>query len=94
MIVTILNKARPSRAEKFKLLGTQVIEDSKWTEHVSAVTSSCCKVLAPTGKVKNTYAAEQGRQEDAVWTTEIRSRNRQFSMQGFSHFHVVTSYGR
>ena len=35
-------------------------------EHVNAVTSLCYKVLAPTRKVKNTYAVEQGRQEDPV----------------------------
>ena len=41
------------RVEKFKLLGTWLSEDLKWTEHVNAVTSSCYKLLATLRKIKN-----------------------------------------
>ena len=77
MSVVILNGARlsrwllpPCRVEKFKLLGTRLGEDLKWTEHVNEVTSSCYKLIAPTRKVKKTKAAEQGRQGDLVWSSE------------------------
>ena len=75
--VVILNEVRlsrwllpPCRVEKFKLLGTRLGEDLKWTEHVNEVTSSCYKLMAPTRKVKNTKAAEQGRQGDLVGSSE------------------------
>ena len=77
MSVVILNEVRlsrwllpPCRVEKFKLLGTRLGEDLKWTEHVNEVTSSCYKLMAPTRKVKNTKAAEQGRQGDLVGSSE------------------------
>ena len=41
------------RVEKFKLLGTWLSEDLKWTEHVNEVTWSCNKVLATLRKIKN-----------------------------------------
>ena len=41
------------RVEKFKLLGTWLSKDIKWTEHVNKVTSSCHKVLANLRKIKN-----------------------------------------
>ena len=41
------------RVEKFKLLGTWLSEDIKWTEHANEVTSSCYKVLATLRKIKN-----------------------------------------
>ena len=101
MSVVIPNQARPSRwllppsrVEQFKLLGTRLRENLKWMEHLNAFTSSCYKVLTPTRKVKNTYGAEQRRQGDPVWTSETRSCDLEFSMQGFLHFGVVTSYGR
>ena len=34
------------KVERFKLLGTLLREDLKWTEHVNNVTSSCFGVLA------------------------------------------------
>ena len=62
MSVVILNEARlsrwslpPCRVEKFKLLGTRLSEDLKWTElDLNEVISSCYKLIAPTRKVKNT----------------------------------------
>ena len=41
------------RVEKFKLLGTCLSEDLKWTEYVNELTSSCYKVLATLRKIKN-----------------------------------------
>jgi len=46
------------RVEKFKLLGTWLSEDLKWTEHVNEVTSSCYKVLATLRKIKNVTPQE------------------------------------
>ena len=54
MSTLILNEARPSRwlllpcrVKKFKLLGTRLSEDLKWTEHVNDVTSSCYLTIIP-----------------------------------------------
>jgi len=41
------------RIGRFKLLGTLLSEDLKWTEHVNNVTSSCFRVLAVLRKIKN-----------------------------------------
>ena len=41
------------RVDRFRLLGTLLSEDLKWTEHVNNVTSSCFGVLAVLRKVKN-----------------------------------------
>ena len=41
------------RVNRFKLLGTLLSEDLKWTEHVNYVTSSCFGVLAVLRKIKN-----------------------------------------
>ena len=41
------------RVNRFKLLGTLLSEDLKWTEHVNNVTSSCFGVLAVLRKIKN-----------------------------------------
>ena len=41
------------RVDRFKLLGTLLSEDLKWTEHVNNVTSSCFGVLAVLRKIKN-----------------------------------------
>ena len=41
------------RVDRFKLLGTLLSEDLKWTEHVNNVTSSCFRVLAVLRKIKN-----------------------------------------
>ena len=41
------------RVDRFKLLGTFLSEDLKWTEHVNNVTSSCFGVLAVLRKIKN-----------------------------------------
>ena len=41
------------RVDKFKLLGTWLAEDLKWTHHVNQVTSSCYKVLSTLRKIKN-----------------------------------------
>ena len=58
------------QGREFKLLGARLGEDLKWTEHVNEVTSSCYKLMAPTRKVKNIKAAEQGRQGDLVGSSE------------------------
>ena len=34
------------RVDRFRLLGTLLSQDLKWTEHVNNVTSSCFEVLA------------------------------------------------
>ena len=54
MSTLILNEARPSRwllppcrVKKFKLLGTRLSEDLKWTEYVNDVTSSCYLTIIP-----------------------------------------------
>ena len=54
MSTLILNEARPSRwllppcrVKKFKLLGTRLSEDLKWTEYVNNVTSSCYWTIIP-----------------------------------------------
>jgi len=39
--------------DRFRLLGTLLSEDLKWTEHVNNVTSSCFGVLAVLRKIKN-----------------------------------------
>ncbi|XP_015756855.1 PREDICTED: uncharacterized protein LOC107336298 [Acropora digitifera] len=41
------------RVDRFRLLGTFLSEDLKWTEHVNNVTSSCFGVLAVLRKIKN-----------------------------------------
>ena len=41
------------RVQHFKLLGTWLSEDLKWTEHVNQITSSCYKVLATLRNIKN-----------------------------------------
>lgn len=41
------------RVDKFKLLGTWLAEDFKWTHHVNQVTSSCYKVLSTLCQIKN-----------------------------------------
>ena len=54
MSTLILNEARPSRwllppcrVKKFKLLGTRLSEDLKWTGYVNDVTSSCYLTIIP-----------------------------------------------
>lgn len=41
------------RVDRFRLLGTLLSQDLKWTEHVNNVTSSCFGVLAVLRKIKN-----------------------------------------
>ena len=41
------------KVDRFRLLGTLLSEDFKWTEHVNNVTSSCFGVLAVLRKIKN-----------------------------------------
>ena len=46
------------RVKKFKLLGTWLSENFKWTKHVDEVTSSCYKMLATLRKIKNMTSQE------------------------------------
>ena len=48
-----LKQKTVDRVDKFKLLGTVLSNDLKWTEHVKHVTSSCFGVLAVLRKIKN-----------------------------------------
>jgi len=41
------------KVDRFRLLGTLLSQDLKWTEHVNNVTSSCFGVLAVLRKIKN-----------------------------------------
>ena len=41
------------RVDRFRLLGTLLSQDLKWTEHVNNVTSSCFGVLGVLRKIKN-----------------------------------------
>ena len=51
-VCTVLNIS-VDRVDKFKLLGTVLSNDLKWTEHVKHVMSSCFGVLAILRKIKN-----------------------------------------
>ena len=46
------------RVKKFKLLGTWLSENFKWTKHIDEVTSSCYKMLATLRKIKNMTSQE------------------------------------
>ena len=49
------------RVDRFRLLGTLLGQDLKWTEHVNNVTSSWFGVLAVLRKIKNTTPRKQKR---------------------------------
>ena len=61
------------RVEKFKLLGTWLSEDIKWTEHANEVTSSCYKVLATLRKIKNMTPQET--EKSLVQSLELSKLN-------------------
>ena len=63
------------RVDRFKFLGTLLIEDLKWTEHVNNVTSSCFGALAVLREIMNMTLQE---------TKEVTGSKPRVSRKGYN----------